>query len=70
MVMQPERKIAVHVRRELLAKGQRAARAGVNETARKDLGLLAASKVYDQLLKMSGKAKFSVDLRELREDRR
>jgi hypothetical protein len=68
--MKPERKITVHVRRELLDKAQRAARAGVSETVRKGLELLAATEAYDGLLKMRGKVKFSVDLSELRRDRR
>ena len=68
--MKPERKITVHVRRDLLEKAQRAARAGVSETVRKGLELLAASEAYDGLLKMRGKVKFSVDLDELRRDRR
>jgi hypothetical protein len=68
--MKPERKITVHVRRELLAKAQKAARAGVSETVRKGLELLAASEAYERLLKMRGKVKFSITLDELREDRR
>ncbi len=64
-----ERKITVHVRRDLLEKAQKAARAGVSETVRKGLELLAASEAYDGLLKMRGKVKFSVDLKELRQDR-
>jgi hypothetical protein len=68
--MKPERKITVHVRRDLLDKAQKAARAGVSETVRKGLELLAASEAYDGLLKMRGKVKFSVDLDELRRDRR
>ena len=67
--MKPERKITVHVRRDLLDKAQKAARAGVSETVRKGLELLAASEAYDQLLKLRGKVKFSVDLSELRKDR-
>jgi phage shock protein A len=70
MAMKPARKITVHVRSELLAKAQRAAQAGVSETVRKGLELLAASEAYDRLLKMRGKVKFSLDLSELREDRR
>jgi hypothetical protein len=70
MAMKAERKITVHVRSELLNKAQRAARAGVSETVRKGLELLAAGEAYDGLLKMRGKVKFSVDLRELRQDRR
>jgi hypothetical protein len=31
--------------------------------------LLVANEAYDQLLKMRGKVKFSVDLNELRQDR-
>jgi hypothetical protein len=68
--MKPERKITVHVRRELLAKAQKAARAGVSETVRKGLELLAASEAYERLLKMRGKVEFSITLDELREDRR
>jgi hypothetical protein len=67
--MKPERKITVHVDRELLAKAQRATHAGISETVRKGLELLAASEAYDQLLKMRGKMKFSINLNELREDR-
>ena len=68
--MKPERKITVHVRSDLLEKAQKAARAGVSETVRKGLELLAATEAYDGLLKMRGKVKFSVDLNELRRDRR
>jgi hypothetical protein len=32
--------------------------------------LLAANQTYDQLLKMRGQVKFSLDLNELRDDRR
>jgi hypothetical protein len=68
--MKAERKITVHVSSDLLNKAQKAARAGVSETVRKGLELLAAGEAYDGLLKMRGKAKFSIDLRELRQDRR
>jgi hypothetical protein len=63
------RKITVHVRGDLLERAQKAARAGVSETVRKGLELLAASEAYDQLLKMRGKVKFSINLSELRKDR-
>ena len=67
--MKVERKITVHVDSELLAKAQKATRAGISETVRRGLELLAASENYDQLLKMRSKMKFSIDLNELREDR-
>ena len=69
MAMKPEQKITVHVQRELLSRAQKAARAGISETVRKGLELLAASEAYDRLLEMRGKVKFSIDLRELRQDR-
>ncbi|HEV2170781.1 MAG TPA: hypothetical protein VGR40_07525 [Candidatus Binatus sp.] len=68
--MSGERKITVYVRNDLLSKAQKAARAGVSETVRKGLELLAASEAYEGLLKMRGKVKFSVDLNQLRQDRR
>jgi hypothetical protein len=67
--MKAERKITVHVDRELLARAQKATRAGITETIRKALELLAASEAYDQLLKMRGRVKFSINVDELREDR-
>jgi hypothetical protein len=66
----PPRKISVLVSSELLAKAQEAAKAGISDTVRKGLELLAANDVYDQLLKMRGKVKFSVALSELRDHRR
>jgi hypothetical protein len=69
MAMKAERKITVHVQSDLLSRAQKAARAGVTETVRKGLELLAASEAYDRLLEVRGKVKFSVDLRELRQDR-
>jgi Arc/MetJ-type ribon-helix-helix transcriptional regulator len=67
--MKVERKITVHIDPELLAKAQKATRAGISETVRKGLELLAASEAYDRLLKMRGKMKFSINLNEIREDR-
>ena len=68
--MQAQRKITVIVRNELLTRAQKAARAGISETVRRGLELLARSEAYDSLLKKRGKVKFSVDLNELREGRR
>jgi len=67
--MKSDRKITVLVNRELLAKAQKAAHAGVSETVREGLKLVVAGDAYDQLLKMRGKVTFSVDLNELRRDR-
>jgi len=66
--MGTQRKITVLVQSDLLVRAQRAAHAGISETVRKGLELLAASDVYDGLLKMSGKVMFSVNMNELRRD--
>ncbi len=66
--MNRPRKITVLVDSDLLAKAQNAVRAGIKETVRRGLELLAASEACDGLLKMRGELKFSVDLDELRED--
>jgi hypothetical protein len=68
--MKAERKITVHVRSDLLARAQKASRAGISDTVRKGLELLAANEAYDELRKMRGKLKISIDLDELRKDRR
>jgi hypothetical protein len=68
--MEDRRKITVVVYSDLLARAQKASRAGVSETVRRGLELLAANEVYDSLLKMRGKEKSSVALSDLREDRR
>ena len=68
--METQRKITVLVQSDLLVRAQKAAHAGISETVRKGLKLLAANDAYDQLLKMRGRVKFSVDLNELRGDRR
>jgi hypothetical protein len=67
--MGTQRKITVLVQSDLLVRAQKAAHAGISETIRKGLELLAASDVYDGLLKMRGKVKFSINLNELRRDR-
>jgi hypothetical protein len=67
--MEDRRKITVVVPADLLANAQKVTRAGISETVRKGLELLAASDVYDCLLKMRGKVKFSINLNELRRDR-
>ena len=64
-----EQKITVHVRKELLARAQKASKAGVSETVRRALEMFAAHDAYEGLRKMRGKVKFSIDLKELRKDK-
>ncbi len=67
--MKPARKITVHIEAELLARAQHASGAGVTETVRKGLELLAARDAYQQMSQLRGKVKFSIYLNELRKDR-
>ena len=63
------RKITVRVPADLLAKAQYASRAGITDTVRKALEAYVTKWACDELLKLRGKVKFSIDLKELRKDR-
>jgi hypothetical protein len=63
------RKITVEIPQALLEKAQQASGAGITQTVRTALQILAASQVYDRLLQMRGKVRFSRTYEELKEDR-
>jgi hypothetical protein len=63
------RKITVEVPPELLEKAQRAIGAGITETVRTGLKLVAATQTYARLREMRGKVRFSRTAAELRADR-
>ncbi len=67
--MDDARKITVEVPRTLLEKAQQASGAGVTQTVRTGLKLLAASRTYARLRKLRGKVRFSRTLAELKADR-
>ncbi|MGC0771747.1 MAG: hypothetical protein WB543_02350 [Candidatus Acidiferrum sp.] len=67
--MQTARKITVEVPRQLLEKAQRASGAGITETVRTGLQLIAASRAYARLRQFRGKVRFSRTLAELKADR-
>ena len=67
--METARKITVEVPQELLEKAQQAIGAGITQTVRVGLTLVAASRTYAQLRKLRGKVRFSRTLRELKADR-
>ena len=68
--MAAEKKITVHVPGELLEKARRETGAGITETVRQGLRLVAAGDTYRKLRKLRGRVKIDIDLSELREDRR
>jgi hypothetical protein len=68
-VMEAARKITVEVPPGLLEKAQRASGAGITQTVRAGLQLVAASQAYTKLRHLRGKVKFSRTLDELKADR-
>jgi hypothetical protein len=64
-----QRKITLFVPEDLLEKAQKSTKKGITETVRRGLESVAASQAYDDLRKLRGKIKFSVDVSRLREDR-
>lgn len=67
--METTRKITVEVPPELLERAQQAIGAGITETIRAGLKLVAASRTYTQLRKLRGKVHFSRTAAELKADR-
>ena len=63
------RKITVEIPEELLAKAQKASGAGITQTVRTGLQLVAASDAYDRLRQFRGKVRFKHTLAELKADR-
>ena len=67
--MGARRKITVEIPRELLDKAQRASGAGITQTVRTGLQLVAASRTYARLRQLRGKVRFTRTLAELKADR-
>ncbi|HZW91372.1 MAG TPA: hypothetical protein VFF64_00195 [Candidatus Eremiobacteraceae bacterium] len=67
--METARKITVEIPGDLLERAQKASGAGITQTVRTGLQLLAASKTYDRLRELRGKVRFSRTLAELKADR-
>jgi len=68
--MNKVRKVTVEVPIELLEKAQQATGAGVNETVRTGLRIIAASPAYARLQRLRGRVRFSRSLDALKDDRR
>ncbi len=67
--MATARKVTVELPAELLEKAQKATGAGVTQTIRTGLQLVAASETYAALRQMRGKVRFSRTLAQLKADR-
>jgi hypothetical protein len=62
-------KITIYVPRHLLEDAQSAADSNITETVKTALSLLIAEKAAQNLRKMRGKVKFSINIAALREDK-
>jgi hypothetical protein len=63
------RKVTVEVPAILLRKAQKSTGQGVTATIRQGLELVAARRAYDELRRLRGRVRFSIDLDAVREDR-
>jgi len=69
LTMETARKITVEVPEDLLEKAQQASGAGITQTVRTGLQLVAASHAYARLRELRGKVRFSQTTDELKADR-
>jgi hypothetical protein len=67
--MPSNRKITLELPEDLLRRAQQCTGEGVTATVRRGLELLATSTAYAELQKLRGKVKFSIKLKDLRDDR-
>lgn len=67
--METPRKITVEIPRKLLERAQRASGAGITQTVRTGLQLVAASQTYARLRQLRGKVQFARTLAQLKADR-
>ncbi len=69
MLHEQTQKITAHIPVHLLHEAQSATGKGITETLKIALGQLTHASAYENLRKMRGKIKFSIDLKNLRKDR-
>ena len=67
--METARKITVEIPQELLHRAQQASGAGITQTVRTGLQLVAASQTYKRLRQLRGNVRFTRALSELKADR-
>lgn len=68
--MAATQKVTIEVPAELLRRAQRSTGEGITATIRRGLELVATRTAYEELRRLRGKVRLSIDLDELRQDRR
>lgn len=69
-MLEQTQKITAHIPVNLLHEAQAVTGKGITETLKIALSQLARANAYEDLRKMRGKVKFSIDLEELRKDKK
>ncbi len=64
------KKVTIEVPAELLRRARRSTGEGVTATVRRGLELVAARSAYEDLRRLRGAVRLSIDLEDLRQDRR
>lgn len=64
------RKVTIEVPAELLRRARRSTGEGITATVRRGLELVAARSAYEELRRLRGGVRLSIDVEALREDRR
>src|SRR5258706_15566987 len=67
--VKPARKITIEVPEDPLRYGQDSTGEGITQTIRRGLQLVAAGRAYEDLRRLRGRVKMSLDVRRLRDDR-
>jgi hypothetical protein len=67
--MKAAHKVTVQLPDELLHKAQAATGAGITQTIRRGLELVAAGRAFEDLRRLRGRVKLSLNLRRVRDDR-
>ena len=62
------RKVTILLKGNLLEKALASSGKNITQTIEQGLEMVAATQVYDQLKKLRGKVKFSIDINKLRQD--
>ena len=68
--MSATQKLTVEVPADLLRRARRSTGQGITATVRKGLELVAARRAYEELRRLRGTVRLSIDVEALRQDRR
>ena len=67
--MSDTQKVTAHIPSDLLRRAQSVTGKGITETIRIGLDMVASAKAAEELRRLRGKVRLSIDLAELRRDR-